>query len=268
MGTKIDCEKYYKVVIENITNQVNTGIINYGRRPRLVVITIGKDKASEVYIKGKIKDCELTGIEITHMKFSENVTQSDIENELSLIKQYDGIMIQLPIPLHLSMKKLIADKNDVDGFKLTSKFIPCTPLGIIRLLKYNYIDISGKHVVVIGRSKTVGRPLANILIDMDATVTICHSKTLRLAKFTRKADLIISCTGQINLVTPDMIKEGGILIDVGINRDENNKVCGDISKECYNKAHQYTTVPNGIGLVTRATLLENVMMAYWLNIKH
>lgn len=270
MGIQIDCEGYYREVIEKTENIVTKGVRQYGRAPRLLIVSIETSVASSSYLRGKLKDCNITGIEVSNLLLKSNITQEEAEDKIkSLVNHYDGVIIQLPIPSHLcidKLKQLINDDKDIDGLKKTSRFIPCTPLGIIRLLKYNYINLKGKKVVVIGRSELVGRPVANMLLDMDATVTICHSNTLDIAGFTRMADLIVSCTGQINLITPDMIKENCILIDVGINKTENGSLCGDISRECYSKASKYTPVPKGIGLVTRATLLENLMVAYWLNI--
>lgn len=274
MGIKIDCEEYHREILDKVKYSVMKGVEQYGRAPRLLIITIGDNAASKSYVKGKLKDCEEVGIHADNLIITSCDTDSAIEqikSYISKIETPDGIILQLPVPKSISAEKIkqavINNGVDVDGFNKSSSFNPCTPLGITRLLRNNYIDISGKHAVIIGRSEIVGRPLANNLLDLDATVTVCHSKTMNLKKFTSDADIIVSCAGQKELITPDMIKDNCILIDVGITK-ENNKLYGDIHKDCYEKSSLYTTVPKGIGLVTRATLLENILKAYWMHISH
>lgn len=270
MGTLIDCKKYASDLKLKLTEKVSLYNKNYNKRPKCLIILIGDNQASKAYIRGKVNDFGGIGIESQILKLDETVSQADairkIEEMLELFNP-DGVILQLPVPKHINsdiLSSLYKSNQDIDGFKPDSTFRPCTPLGIMNLLKENNIHIVGKHVVILGRSNIVGKPLADMMLESDATVTVCHSKTENLANITRQADILISAVGKRNLVTPDMIKDGVVLVDVGINRDENNKIKGDISEECYEKSDRYTIVPGGIGLVTRITLCENIVTSFEL----
>ncbi len=245
-------------------------------RPGLAVILVGDNQASRVYVTSKRKDCEECGF------YSEEYTLSNeakpeqlmelIEN-LNCRDDIDGILVQLPLPPQFDEKAVLLaiDPNkDVDGFhpmnvgKLMTGdpcFLPCTPAGVMVLLEEGEIDIAGKHCVVLGRSNIVGKPQALLMLQKDATVTICHSRTLDMAEQCRKADILVAAVGKTGLVTPDMVKNGAVIVDVAMNRDENGKLCGDCCRETYEKASAFTPVPGGVGPMTRAMLMENTLRA-------
>ena len=245
-------------------------------RPGLAVILVGDDQASRVYVTSKRKDCEECGF------YSEEYTmpaQAEPAQLLELIEalngraDIDGILVQLPLPPQFDEKAVllaIDPDKDVDGFHpmnvgrlMTGEgcFLPCTPAGVMALLEEGGIDPAGKHCVVLGRSNIVGKPQAILMLQKDATVTICHSKTPNLAEECRRADILVCAVGKTGLVTPDMVKEGAIIVDVAMNRDENGKLCGDCCRETYEKASAYTPVPGGVGPMTRAILMENTLRA-------
>ncbi len=241
----------------------------------LAICSIGDDPASKVYMRNKIKVCESVGIETNHIQLSEELPYAELHSELIMIQdQYDGVILQLPTPSEeLNMlAKEIRPLQDVDCLTdenlnwVTSKgintyFLPCTPNGIVEMLKYYNIDVSGKDVVIIGRSDIVGKPMASIMQSMDATVTVCHSKTTNLAKHTKQADIIISAVGKAKMITGDMIKEGCVIIDVGINRDEDGKLCGDVDFEsCKYIASAISPVPKGVGVTTTASVAYNLSL--------
>lgn len=238
------------------------------KKPCLVVFQVDDDAASNSYIKGKRKDCEEVGIEFVHKKVDSNiVSQEDFEDIVmseSIDSKVSGIIIQLPISKKYDLENLeryISINKDVDGFRCNSNFKPCTPKGIIDWLEFNEIDLSGKDVVVIGRSDIVGKPLVNMFIEKGATVTCCNSKTENIKYYTRNADIVVSAIGKPKYFDSKYFKQGQVIIDVGINRDENGKLCGDInSKYIYNS--YVTPVPCGVGLLTRTALLQNVYMSY------
>lgn len=254
----------------------------YLTKPKLAVIMVGDNPASLAYIKGKQKDCEECGIDFKLSHFPENVSQEEIEKEiegLNFIPSVRGILIQLPLPEHLDKNRLINlidPSKDVDCFcelNLGRLFIdhpmyePCTPRGILDLCNFYRIGFKGKNCVIIGRSDIVGKPLAAMLINEGATVTVCHSQTKDLKHYTTYADVVICAVGIPQFLTNDMVKEGAIVIDVGINRDEEGKLCGDADFEnLKNKVSAITPVPGGVGLMTRAALMKN--MAKAINIKH
>lgn len=254
-----------KEIADNIKRQ----IINSGVKKSLLIITVGDDPASKVYVKGKLKDCEEVGFLHRHVKLNNNSTTKDIINAINDSTE-DGIIVQLPLPEHIDKQAVISSiptEKDVDGFSISNVgsmvlgkqcLLPCTPAGVVEILDYHNVDIEGKDICVIGRSNIVGKPLTNMLINRGATVTICNSKTKNLEQKTKLADIIISAVGKANLVTPDMIKPDSILIDVGINRDSEGKICGDISPDCDKIAYARTPVPGGVGLMTRAMLLNNL----------
>ena len=248
-----------------------------GITAKLAVILVGDDSASKVYVKNKSKACSDVGIEYEEILLDSTTTMEKllkIIEELNERKDINGILLQSPIPKGLNIQQAfekIDYKKDVDGFhpinvgKLMigqDTFISCTPYGIIKMLESYNIPIEGKHTVVIGRSNIVGKPLAQCLLNKNATVTICHSKTQNLAEITKTADILISAVGRLNMVTKDMVKEGAVVIDVGMNRNELGKLAGDVDFEgVKEKASFITPVPGGVGPMTIAMLMNNVIKA-------
>lgn len=263
----VSCEDYYRQKKEILISQVKV----FETQPTLVVIQIDNDKSSNSYIKGKKRDCEEIGIKFVHFRLnSKEYSQEDLCNTLTALsndEQVHGIIVQLPIPDKYNFNKLlehVTTGKDVDGFRRDSLFSPCTPKGIIDWLEYNQYDFVGKNVTVLGRSKIVGKPLVNMLIDKGATVVCCNSHTLCIDKYTLNSDLVISAIGKARLLGCEL-PSNAIVIDVGINYDTDGKLCGDVNDE-YVKKHisntYVTPVPKGVGLLTRISLLENVIMAY------
>lgn len=248
-------------------NLLKEEIINKKLHPVLTIIQVGDNPASNTYIKGKLKDCEELGIEGRHIKLSEDVTQATLDNTIMFLgadPSVHGIIVQLPVPKHLQVKtELIETEKDVDGFKADSCFIPCTPLGIYTYLNDKGVNFDGKNVVIIGRSQIVGKPMAQLLLDENATVTLCHSHTKDISLYTKTADIIIVAAGKKNLITRDMIGNNKpIVIDVGINRDEDGKLCGDCDYANIVDVCEYVSpVPGGVGLLTRMALMANVIKA-------
>lgn len=245
--------------------------------PKLAVIMVGDNKASEVYVRNKSKACNELGIEFEEFLRNESTTQEELISlidELNQRKDIHGILLQSPIPEHLDIREAfnrIDYKKDVDGFhpinvgKLSigeDSFISCTPYGVIKMLEAYNIPIEGKRAVVIGRSNIVGKPLVQCLLNKNATVTICHSKTQNIADVVREADIVIAALGKPKFVTADMVKEGAVVIDVGINRNEEGKLVGDVDFENVEKKASYITpVPGGVGPMTIAMLMNNVVKA-------
>ena len=235
-------------------------IIDKDDQPQLAIIQVGDVEASNRYVKNKLKDCEEVGIIGHRYWFDENITEDELVEEIKLLQDhYDGVIVQLPLPPHIRSQSATAaiDKSkDVDGFKLDSEFLPATPKGIKDYLDYCGFKFEGAHVVIIGRSDIVGKPMAQICTDANATVTLCHSKTKNLDQFIQAADLIICAVGKPHFLNCYPIRVP--VIDVGINFDENGKLCGD----CFNVENRdITPVPGGVGLLTRCALLENVILA-------
>ncbi|ELV6765171.1 bifunctional methylenetetrahydrofolate dehydrogenase/methenyltetrahydrofolate cyclohydrolase FolD [Campylobacter jejuni] len=242
----------------------------------LAVILVGNNPASQTYVKSKAKACEECGIKSLVYHLNENTTQNELLALINTLNHDDsvhGILVQLPLPDHickdLILESIISSK-DVDGFHpinvgylnlgLESGFLPCTPLGVMKLLKAYKIDLEGKDAVIIGASNIVGRPMATMLLNAGATVSVCHIKTKDLSLYTRQADLIIVAAGYVNLLRSDMVKEGVIVVDVGINRLESGKIVGDVDFEEVSKKSSYITpVPGGVGPMTIAMLLENTV---------
>lgn len=262
----ISCKEYAQKKKE----ELKARIAMMDRKLCLCVIQIGNDSASDSYIKGKKKDCEEVGIECKHIHITEYEYLGDDEmmktvRLVNQIKNVDGIIIQLPIPDKYDVKKLqncISPEKDVDGFRRDSHYKPCTPKGIMDWLDYNDYDLEGKDVVVAGRSKIVGKPLVNMLIDRGATVTCINSKTIEPYKYIWGTDLFISAIGKAKHWNSDDVFDRCVIVDVGINRDVNGKLCGDVDKEDINECFEdvyVTPVPNGVGLLTRVALLENVV---------
>lgn len=262
---------------ETLTKDIQENLINKGlTAPKLCVIIVGNNPASEIYVAGKAKACSKVGILSEVYRLPENAKESEVEeviNKLNKDKTINGILLQMPLPPHLDEQKLvnlISAEKDVDGLtqanlgKLMQQDITglmgCTPYGIVKLLNAYNIDLKGKDVVIINRSLLVGKPLSVMLLNENATVTICHSKTKDLTEKTKKADIIVVGVGKKNFLTKEMVKEGAIVIDVGINRDDsdNRKICGDVDFEEVSKKCSYITpVPGGVGPMTIAMLLRN-----------
>lgn len=262
---------------EILRKKIEEDYKKYGRYPTLKVILVGDNPGSLSYVKGKEKASSEVNIITDIISFSNDVSEEELLkkiDELNADNNVDAILVQLPLPKHINTRNIldqISLSKDVDGFKKENQgalFIkedglyPCTPLGIMNMLEYYNIDLKGKRCVVIGRSNIVGLPLAKMLLDKDATVTICHSKTLNLSKITKQSDLIVACFGQAKLITKKYIKKGAIIIDVGANK-LNNKLCGDVDFDsCYKKASYISKVPGGVGPMTITTLLENCYKIY------
>ena len=253
----------------------------YGREPHLVVVLVGNNAASLSYVKNKDKGCAEVGIKCTTVIRSENISENEllaVINELNNRNDIDGILVQLPLPKHINEKNIISAINvekDVDGFhplnvaglwQKQEHIIPCTPKGIIRMLKSTEIPIEGKHAVILGRSNIVGLPISKLLLDENATVTIAHSKTKNLKEITRQADILVVAIGKLGFVTSDMVKDGCTIIDVGINRDPNTgKIKGDVNiseDEIINKNISISPVPGGVGPMTICCLLENTIECF------
>lgn len=245
--------------------------------PKLAVIMVGDDPSSKIYVRNKSKACEEVGIEYEEHLLSSDIemkTLLDLINELNNRKDVHGILLQSPIPKNLDINlafRTIKPEKDVDGFnpinvgKLSLNqdcFVSCTPFGIMRMLSEYNIETEGKHAVIIGRSNIVGKPMLQCLLNKNATVTVCHSKTQNLAEITKQADILVCAIGKPNFVTEDMVKEGAVVIDVGINRNVEGKVCGDVDFEKVSKKASYITpVPGGVGPMTIAMLMNNIVKA-------
>lgn len=251
----------------------------YGRVPHLVVILVGEDPGSVSYVTGKAKASEVVGIRNTTIRKPESITEDEILSmiqELNADESVDGILVQLPLPEHINEEKIIAaiaKEKDVDGFHplnvaaLWQKqdcTLPCTPKGIIKMLKAAGVEIKGKRAVVIGRSNIVGLPVAKLLLDENATVTIAHSRTADLPSVTRNAEILVVAIGKPKFVTADMVSDGAVVIDVGVNRDpETGKLCGDVDYAAIEqKASVITPVPGGVGPMTITCLMENTIECF------
>ena len=245
----------------------------YRKKIGLAVVLIGNDPASQVYVRNKVKACEEAGIRSFRHDLPEETTQKQAEELVSALaadENVHGILVQLPLPKGLDEKRLLAlipPEKDVDGFlaenigRLALKeegTVACTPLGVMEMLKRCGISAAGKNAVVVGRSNIVGRPMALLLLNADATVTVCHSKTKNLKEECLRADILVAAIGKPKFITADMVKEGAVVIDVGMDRDENGKLCGDVDFEnVKEKASYITPVPGGVGPMTIAMLLKN-----------
>ncbi len=248
-----------------------------GIQPGLAVIIVGKNAASRTYVRNKVRACEEAGVFSQLHEFPEDASEADLLarlSELNADRRIDGVLVQLPLPPHIDEARILAaviPEKDVDGFHVHSAgalligaphFVPCTPAGIMYLLEKENIPIAGRQAVVIGRSNIVGKPMALLLLQKDATVTMCHSKTADLAAHTRNADLLIAAVGRINLVGAAMVKPGACVIDVGTNRDTDGKLRGDVDFETVKDvAGSITPVPGGVGPMTVAMLVANTLRA-------
>lgn len=246
-----------------------------GKQPGLAVILVGDDPASQVYVKNKVKACQDNGLYSVFEKYDASLAEADLLvriEALNVDPRIHGILVQMPLPKHINPHKVIeaiSPKKDVDGYSVLSAgelmtalpgFRPCTPYGCMKMIESTGMDLRGKHAVVIGRSNTVGKPMALLLLQANATVTICHSATPDLAYHTRQADIVVAAVGRRNTVTGDMLKPGAMVIDVGINRDEAGKLCGDVDfASAVEVAGYISPVPGGVGPMTITMLLVNTI---------
>lgn len=272
MATLLDGKALSAEIKENLKVKVAEFEKEYGRKISLAVILVGENPASCVYVKNKIKAAEFVGIKSLSFSLPETATENEVEDLVKILsadRSVDGILVQLPLPKHLNEEKILSmipAEKDVDGFTAenvgnTTLFKDginsCTPAGIMYMLKSTGVSLSGKHAVIIGRSNIVGKPVALMLLRENCTVTICHSKTSDLKAIAKQADILVVAIGKAKFVTADMIKDGAIVIDVGINRTENG-LCGDVDFEgVKDKASFITPVPGGVGPMTIAILMSN-----------
>ncbi len=254
-----------------------------GFLPGLAVIIVGEDPASQVYVRNKKKDCDEVGFNSEVIALPENTEEKELLcliDTLNKREDIHGILVQLPLPKHLDSEIVIAaidPEKDVDAFSYVNvgkitvgnySFLPCTPAGVMELLKRYNIEVAGKNCVVVGRSNIVGKPMALLLLHANGTVTVAHSRTQNLADVTRNADILVSAVGKADFITADMIKEGAVVIDVGMNKNKEGKLTGDVDYEsCFAKASAITPVPGGVGPMTRVMLLENTLTAAQNKIK-
>lgn len=245
--------------------------------PTLAVIIVGSDPASRIYVNNKKAACERTGMRSLEYALPEETTTEELLeliDKLNADKEVNGILCQLPVPKHIDKNAVlerILPEKDVDCFHPENvgrlsigngELVPCTPMGMVKLLEYENIDPTGKHCVIIGRSDIVGKPMAMLMLARNATVSICHSKTVNLAEITKQADILVAAVGIAKFVKADMVKEGAIVLDVGMDRDENGKLCGDVDfDEVKEKASFITPVPGGVGPMTIAMLMRNTLTA-------
>ena len=248
-----------------------------GKVPHLAAILVGHDGGSETYVAAKVKACAEIGFKSTLIRYEADVTEEELlrkVDELNHDDDIDGFIVQLPLPKHISEQKVIEAidyRKDVDGFHPINVgrmsigepvFLPCTPAGVMEMLRAYDIPVRGKSCVVLGRSNIVGKPMAMLLTQADGTVTVCHSKTEGLADFTCRADILVTAIGKAGFVSADMVKDGAVVIDVAMNRNENGKLCGDVDFDAVEpKASYITPVPGGVGPMTRAMLMENILTA-------
>ena len=247
------------------------------KAPGLAVVIVGHDPASQIYVRNKIKACGELGIRSFSYELPETATQKEVEDvldELASNPKVNGILLQLPLPKGLNAESAMSHipfEKDVDGFSAENlgllllhkeRTVACTPLGVMKILEHEGVEIAGKNAVVLGRSDTVGKPMAMLLLNANATVTICHSKTQNLKEICKNADILVSAIGKAKFVTADMVKQGAVVIDVGINRDENGKLCGDVDFEnVKEKTSCITPVPGGVGPMTITMLMYNTYLA-------
>lgn len=291
----VDLEKYHHKILDgkqtaaSLRAELKKDIKNFAekhnrRLPRLIIFQVGNNPASNTYVQNKIKACEEVGIKARLMKLESSITEDEL---IQLIREvnsrtnesiYNGVFVQLPLPEHINENRIIQMINsnqDVDGFSIENvgtlmlkhpkidAFMPCTAWGIINLLQEYNIPIAGKHCVIVNRSAIVGKPLAMMLLQKDATVTICHTKTENLKEICQQADILITAIGKPKFFTKDYIKQNTIVIDVGMNRDENGKLCGDVDfDDVIDKVAAITPVPGGVGPMTVTVLLYNVYKAW------
>lgn len=269
-----------KLLAARVKERVAAGVKELkekGIEPCLAVIMVGENPASQVYVKGKVKDCAECGIKSLEIHLPAETTQEELLQKLAELAGdagVHGLLVQLPLPAHIDEKTVIEaipPQKDVDGFTAVNVgrmmigeecFLPCTPAGCMEMIRSTGVSISGKNAVVIGRSNIVGKPAAMLLLRENATVTICHSRTENLKQVCANADILVAAVGRAGFVTGDMVKPGAVVIDVGINRNAQGKLCGDVDYDAAaEKAGYITPVPGGVGLMTRAMLMQNTLQA-------
>lgn len=276
MAQVIDGKKLAKEIQENVTKEVSR-LKSEGKQPGLAVVLVGDNQASRTYVRNKQKRTEESGMKSVLIELDEDVSEEKLLQTVEELNEDDtihGILVQLPLPKHISEEKVIdtiSVLKDVDGFHPLNvgnlfvgkdSLVPCTPAGIIELIKSTGQTIAGKRAVVIGRSNIVGKPVAQLLLQENATVTIAHSRTENLAEVASEADILVVATGLAKFVKKEYVKEGAIVIDVGMDRDENNKLCGDVDyDDVFQKAGFITPVPGGVGPMTITMLLSNTLKA-------
>lgn len=266
-----------KALAQELRAELKAKIEKSQRKPGLAVVIVGEDPASRIYVRNKIKACGELGIRSYSYELPATATQEEVEgllDKLAIDADVDGILLQLPLPKHLNTEAAVSHipfEKDVDGFSAKSlgllmqnkqKIAACTPSGIMKMLEKEGVCLTGKHAVVIGRSETVGKPMAMLLLNANATVTVCHSKTQNLKEICREADVLVAAVGKPKFVTEDMVKEGAVVIDVGMNRDEAGKLCGDVDfDKVQKKTSLITPVPGGVGPMTITMLMYNTYIA-------
>ncbi len=280
---KIDGKAFSQVILEKIREEHNQLKEKYGKQAGLAVVIVGNNPASQVYVRNKMKACENVGFYSENIELDENISEKELLQEIDKLNKNDrinGILIQLPLPSHINELKIIdsiSPEKDVDGFHVANigkmvigdetGFLSCTPYGIMQLLEEYKIEIAGKDAVIIGRSNIVGKPMALMLIQKGATVQVCNSRTKDLRKKLNDADIIIVAAGVPKLLKKEDVKEGAVVIDVGINRVD-GKICGDVDyEEVAERASYITPVPGGVGPMTIASLIKNTFKSYKNSLK-
>ncbi len=282
MAKIIDGREISRKTRDSIKERTGEFIRKNGRAPGLSVVIVGDDPASQIYVRNKAKACEEVGFYSEVIRLSSDVSEDKLLSVVDKLKtdcNIDGILVQLPLPHGLDPKVIIdaiPPEKDVDAFHVSNVgkimlgekcFHPCTPAGIMKMLEYEGISVDGKECVVVGRSNIVGKPMAMLLLHANGTVTVCHSHTVNLKEITSRADILVAAVGKSKFITEDMVKEGAVVIDVGMNRDENGKLTGDVDFEAVEKkASAITPVPGGVGPMTITMLLENTLFAAELSI--
>ena len=279
--TIIDGKAVSAAVKDEVKNEVEQ-LKKSGSVPCLAVVLVGNDPASKVYVGNKKKACEYCGIKSLEYLLDENTTEEELVSLINVLNNdsaVNGILVQLPLPKHINEEHIInsiVPSKDVDAFHPVNvgkimignpDFLPCTPAGVMEMLKKYNIETCGKDCVIIGRSNIVGKPMAMLMLAANATVTVCHSKTANIKEKCKNADIIIAAVGKAGFVTADMVKDGAVVIDVGINRNSEGKLCGDVDFESVSqKASYITPVPGGVGPKTIATLMKNTLAAFKLTL--
>ena len=284
MAKIIDGREISRKTRESIKERTAGFIEKYGRAPGLAVVIAGDDPASQIYVRNKSKACEEVGFSSEVIRLPAEVSEAELLSVIEKLKideKTDGILVQLPLPRGLNPKVIIdaiPPEKDVDAFHVSNVgkimlgekcFLPCTPAGIMKMLEVEGISVDGKECVVVGRSNIVGKPMAMLLLHANGTVTVCHSHTANLKDITSRADILVAAVGKSKFITEDMVKEGAVVIDVGMNRDENGKLTGDVDFEAVEKkASAITPVPGGVGPMTITMLLENTLFAAELSVNN
>lgn len=279
--TIIDGKAVSTAVKDEVKNEVEQ-LKKSGSVPCLAVVLVGNDPASKVYVGNKKKACEYCGIKSLEYLLDENTTEEELLSLINVLNNdsaVNGILVQLPLPKHINEEHIInsiVPSKDVDAFHPVNvgkimignpDFLPCTPAGVMEMLKKYNIETCGKDCVIIGRSNIVGKPMAMLMLAANSTVTVCHSKTANIKEKCKNADIIIAAVGKAGFVTADMVKDGAVVIDVGINRNSEGKLCGDVDFESVSqKASYITPVPGGVGPMTIATLMKNTLAAFKLTL--